>query len=115
MFIKFLCYEAKSDSTFEEKVLDMLCRQVESVELSTQTKLVICIVADTFDNFGGYFEKVFFGKMNAEKLYGAVCKVDLSTDENKKLVALVAGDKQTQDIACSRVEIFMIFSQKFFL
>merc|ERR1712106_80352 len=102
MFIKFLRYEAKSDSLFEQKILDMLCGQVERVKLSIQTKLLICVVADTFDNFNGYFEKVFFGKINAETLYGAICTVDLSTDENKQLVALATGDKKTpHQIKCA--------------
>merc|ERR1712106_377248 len=97
MFIKFLRYEAKSDSPFEKKVLDLLCRQLEILKLSVQTKLVLCVVADTFDNFTGYFEKAFFGNIDTEKVYGALCNVDLSTDENKKLVELVTGDKQSLD------------------
>jgi len=102
LFIKFLRYEAKGDSPFESKVIAMLATQVARAKLSIQTKLIICVVADTFDNFEGYFEKIFFGETKVGKLYGALCNIDLSTEENKQLIALVAGGKLTPDLACSR-------------
>jgi len=82
----------------------MLAMQVARAEHSILTKLVICVVADTFDNFEGYFEKILFGEVKVEKLYGALCNVDLSTDEIKQLVALVVGNKKTPDLACSRLK-----------
>jgi len=106
LFIKYLRYEAKSDTAIEKKVLDVLVTKLAKEKISIQTKLVICVVADTFDNFKGQLEKVLFGETSSEKLFCALCDVDLSTDENKQLIALVAGDKKTPDqIEC---EIHML-------
>merc|ERR1711892_1033124 len=100
LFIKFLRYEAKSDTSFEKIVLDMLVSRVAKANYSIQTKLVICVVADTFDNFKGHFEKVLFGETIAEKFYCALYDVDLSTDENTQLIALVADKKTPDQIEC---------------
>ena len=68
LLLKFLRYEGKSDkSNFEKRLLDSLCEQLISHardHLSLETKLLICIVCDSFDNFNGRFEKVSFQTKN---------------------------------------------------
>ena len=46
------------DSHFERNLLALLCKQLERADYGLGTKLLVCIVADTFDNFEGRFEKV---------------------------------------------------------
>jgi len=56
--IKFIQYEAKCDSHFEKQLLALLCETLEKAELSVQTKLLVCMVVNTFDDIEGRFEKV---------------------------------------------------------
>ena len=51
-------YFTELDSHFEHNLLALLCEQLEKADMCVETKLLVCTVADTFDNFKGRFEKV---------------------------------------------------------
>ena len=62
LLIKFLRYEGKSDkSKFEKRLLDRLCEEliiIARADFSLETKLMVCVVCNSFDNFDSRFEKV---------------------------------------------------------
>jgi len=57
--IKFLRDEGKSEqSTFEKTLLETLIEQLEKADLAAGTKLIICLICNTFDTFDGVMIKV---------------------------------------------------------
>ena len=45
-------------SQFEGELLTYLCKQLEKVDIDIQTKLLICTIANRFDDFDGHLEQV---------------------------------------------------------
>ena len=55
---QFRIFNIQDKSQFEGELLTYLCEQVEKAKIDVQTKLLITMVSNTFDNFNGHFEKV---------------------------------------------------------
>ena len=45
-------------SQFEGELLAFLCKQLEEADIDVETKLLICTIANKFDDFDGHLEKV---------------------------------------------------------
>ena len=45
-------------SQFEGELLAFLCKQLEEAEIAVETKLLVCTIANRFDDFDGHLEKV---------------------------------------------------------
>ena len=53
----WICATRSADeSEFEKKLLALLCDQLKKSELSIETKLIICVITNRFDNFDGDLE-----------------------------------------------------------
>ena len=46
------------DSEFEGKLLTKLCSELKKAKLSLDSKLIITLITNTFDNFNGELDKV---------------------------------------------------------
>ena len=47
-----------SESEFEGKLLKKLCTELKRAKLSIDSKLIITLITNSFDNFGDTLEKV---------------------------------------------------------
>ena len=58
-FFLFHIYTFNLDkSQFEGELLAFLCKQLEKADIDVQTKLLICTIANRFDDFDGHLEQV---------------------------------------------------------
>ena len=51
-------YQVLDTSDFEKNLLDLLVRALIDAGLALETKLLVCLVSNGFDNFRGTLEKV---------------------------------------------------------
>ena len=51
-------------SQFEGELLASLCKQLEKADIDVQKKLLICTIANRFDDFDGHLEQVVDSKFN---------------------------------------------------
>jgi len=95
--IKFLKFEAKSDeSQFEKKLLGMVCDGIQKMKLSLETKLLICLISNTFDNFDGFFEEPLLSGYSDESVLVSLLQLDLKNDQNKRLKKLLTTEDSAE-------------------
>ena len=105
-------------------MLRLLRDQLKKAKLNVDTKLLLCVVGDTFDNFKCKMEQVVQIQLNLKKtcvnknLFGAhanhtldeiqksVFDLDLSTEQNKELIGLIGDHVDINDNIAS--EVFLL-------
>jgi len=96
---KFIKYEGKDSSDgFEKDLVEMLCVAFKETLLTVPTKLLICLILNSFDNFQHDFGKFFFKNCDEKDLKMNCFDVDLETPENKKLKSLITTNDQDDDV-----------------
>jgi len=90
--IKFLKDLARDKSQFEGELLVTLCSQLREAELDLQTKLLICLVSNTFDNFDGYMEQYLFRRYDSTEVLLKMADLNLKDEQSKKLIKLISDE-----------------------
>ena len=97
--IKFIKYEGKDASDgFEKDLLEMLSTALKEAILTTQTKLLTCLICNSFDNYQHGFEKCFFKDCDEKDLKLTCFDIDLKSPGNIKLKSLIATNDQDDDV-----------------
>lgn len=87
----------------------MLTTKLKQANFSIQTKLLICVIANTYDGFLGRLETDFFSMHTDNEILENVLSLSFDSEHNKELVEMVAdGEDDIDDHLAAQARMLKI-------